>query len=189
MSSHDSIITWPYLISANAPALHDLWFLGDCFLKDTFNTYETIRYNAQCNKDYPPPYIEEYYNVHGLHDPPQAGIQHSLPRVINTLIDAINKKDKLPKYLIIILDCDLLYDLDVFQHGVTATIQELICWFVCQVDMIVRRKKMELLEKKPGTLSGGGLPKLIFVRMLRRVGKFHPDWRMYAMPYVGCVPI
>ena len=51
-------------------------------------------------------------------------------------------------------------------------------WLVCQVNTTIRCKHINLLEKKPGAVSGCET-KVIYVHMLSRVGNFHEQSTMH----------
>ena len=50
-------------------------------------------------------------------------------------------------------------------------------WFVHQINVVVCHKRMYLLEKKPGAISGF-TTKIIFLHMLRRIGSFKENSKM-----------
>ena len=139
-----------FIISDNIPAVYDLWLLGDTFLKDIIGSFEAIRYQAQRDKEEVPPYIQDTFNVYPYYDSASSGVKHSITRIVNSLIEAIKERRRLPKYLVVIIDLDMLRDVDVFDQSAAQIINELVRWLVRQVDMILRCKKMDFLEKKPG---------------------------------------
>ena len=73
------------------------------------------------------------------------------------------------------MDKDILYDVDSYQWDTYKVVYDLVCWFVRQTHMIIRRKHMSLYEKKPGAVAGTSGTKIIFVRMLCRQGNFNPN--------------
>ena len=70
-------------------------------------------------------------------------------RVINSLIEMVNTKKHLPKYLVVTLDKDIVNDLDVFQENAPRSVQDLTSWVVCQIDMVIRHRRQDILEKRP----------------------------------------
>ena len=106
----------------------------------------------------------------------------SIGHIVNALTSAINVKDAcLPKYLLVVADFDPLHDLpDVFHHNASTMISDIIYWMVRQINSIVRRKRLDLLDKKPGSLSGF-TTHIIFVRMLRCLGSFRPGSTLQAI--------
>ena len=67
-------------------------------------------------------------------------------------------------------DKDIMNDVpDIEDFNAHKVLAELTDWIVHQMNTIIRRKRVDLLEKIPGS---------IFVRMLRSVGYFHPNSKM-----------
>ena len=99
-----------------------------------------------------------------------------MARIFNALTEAVNdKKATLPNYLIVIIDKDIIEDIeDVHACDATSILAETTDWVVHQISMVVHHKWVDLLEKKPGSLSGLSTS-IIFTRMLCRVGSYHPD--------------
>ena len=99
-----------------------------------------------------------------------------MTRILNALTDAINdKKVRLPKYLVVIMDKDVLGDIpDIFDDDVMTTTQEITSYMVRKIAVTLRRKRSDLLEKKPGAVEHLNT-KIIFVRMLRRIGSYGSD--------------
>ena len=52
-----------------------------------------------------------------------------------------------------------------------------------QVYTIIRRKRLDLYDKRPGAVAGNHT-KIIFVRMLRRIGHFHENSWMNAIHHL-----
>ena len=124
------------------------------------------------------PYIIDYYNTQGLFKNPGAD-KFASTRMVNALIEAMNKKDaRLPKYLIVIIDKDILADLilddqeqndsDILRDFRKSTIS-----FVKLINSTLRRKRMDIYDKRPEAIASCDT-KLIFVRMIRRIGTYRP---------------
>ena len=117
--------------------------------------------------------MHDYFNVQAFNNTLATGVKLATTRIVNSLLEAVNRKDlhHLPKILLVIIDKDLMTDLEIHTSNVVATMRDLVQWLMRQLDMVIRRKRMELLEHKLGAASGY-TTKLIFVRMPRRVGSF-----------------
>ena len=73
-----------------------------------------------------------------------------------------------------VIDGDLVVDIEKMQlptSQVKTVTFTLVRWLVWQINTIIRRKRVALLEKKPGSVLGCAT-KMVFMRMLRRVGKY-----------------
>ena len=81
----------------------------------------------------------------------------------------------------VIIDRDLLADLDLSGtteiDSLVKMIPDLVRWLVHQVQLVLRRKRIDLLEKKPGAVTGCPTT-TIFVKILRRIGHFNEKSRM-----------
>ena len=110
--------------------------------------------------------MEDYFNVSTYFKALTAG--NVLTRLVNSLIDAVNEHDHLPKILIFIIICDLLQDMDVYNIGIHESIKEATRWLIGQISIIIHCKRVELADKKPGSIYSDD-PRMIFIRMLHRV--------------------
>ena len=118
------------------------------------------------------PFIQDFFNVKEFTRATSAGTS-LLSWVINSLIDAINEKEAtVPKYLVVVLDRDLLMEVNHMEdNNAIPIIQQLTSWLVRQIHNTIRQKRLELFEKKPGALYDF-TTKIIFVKMLCRIGKY-----------------
>ena len=169
------------IIADTVPAIFDIWLLGDTFLSSAFNTYldikqEMLKSNTEQEgaSEHNPPllFMQDYFNIKPCYSNFQS-FRLASTRAINTLMEAVNQKNaNLPRYLIVIMDKDFIPDMNL---GVVMDRDEntlLLDWFMRQIHTIVRRKRIDLYDRKPGAISGVNT-KIIFVKMLRRIGKFH----------------
>ena len=144
----------------------NLWVLGDRFLKSVFNEYRVKINECKENKKMPRPYIQEYYNVlpyttESSNDVP------AISRIWNALGDAIIERKRLPRFLLVVIDKDIISDHDVFDEHIVATIQESVDWIIHQISITIKRHRLNLMDKRPGAIYGTD-PTVIFVRMIRR---------------------
>ena len=65
---------------------------------DTFSTFQSAKTEASIDK-IKPPYLHDYYNIQFYFYPPLNQI-HS--------VEALNNKHKLPKYIIMLVDRDII---------------------------------------------------------------------------------
>ena len=96
-------------------------------------------------------------------------------RILNKLIDALNKNDRMPKYIIFLLDKDIIGDLKSIEYGATKNLANIVNWLARQCDILIHRKKLQISEKKPGASMGRNFPVCIFTTMLRRLEMFNRE--------------
>ena len=83
-----------------------------------------------------PPYIQDYFNVLGFTDKSNSATT-VVGCTLNALTEAVNQRERLPKFLIVIMDDDILKDLDVFTYDIQKAITEVTTWFVKQIGVIL----------------------------------------------------
>ena len=152
------------LIVDTLPAFFDVWLVGDAFLQKLDGTLQSNKFVRERNKKQAPTYLDEYFNTKVFYQASSEG-ELVMARVLNALTSAINQKDaRLPKYLILLLDRDLINHVNVQDNFEEAAniLYIIVPWFVKQVHNILHRKKAELWEKKPGAIEGCPT-KVIFV--------------------------
>ena len=114
--------------------------------------------------------MRQFFNVKMVQKSGELPTQSAMSRTLNALIDAVNHKDaKLPKYAVVMMDSDILHDLDMHDEDTAKMIPDLVDWFMQQIHTVIRRKRIDILEKRP---DAGCTTKIILVRMLRRIGVF-----------------
>ena len=161
--------------------MHDLWLLGDAFLEDIYAEYLTRSHTSEKDNksSTTSPFMRNYFNVKKFTKIDDSAL--AITHVINALIEAINMKDaRIPKMLVVVLDKDILNDIDQGLSFMQATtvMTNLVCWVVRQITTIIRRKKTDLLEKRPGVVSGFHT-KIICVCILHHVGHFHEESKIH----------
>ena len=109
------------LFAAEVKALNDLWLVGDAFLRSMFPALQALKTDQNNNikkrKD-ELPYLYKYFNVITLFTALNGSADGSLYRTFNALIEGFNENVKLPRYILMLLDCDVIVHTDFFTYGV-----------------------------------------------------------------------
>ena len=147
-------------------AIQDAWFVGDDFLRESFDTYTNLKTGSKIQRK-KPPYLFEMYNVLGYYQSVRSMVP-GLARILNSFIEGLNKRLRLPKYVIISLDKDLMSLIRGRpEFGIFEILTTTLEWLVKQISTLIQRKRIDLFDKKPGTLAKDP-PKVVWVKMLRR---------------------
>ena len=165
-------------ISEEIPALKDVWIVGDGFIYDTFSTFQSAKIEARIDKT-KPPYLHDYYNVKFLMYPPLSNVKSTEARFVNSLIEGLNEKLTLPKYIIIILEKDFLEGVlpRLYDHGLKTIMREGMEWIMKTMSRILDSRKEQLRSRRPGTLSTSAEPRLIWAMSLQRPHNLHDSVR------------
>ena len=144
---HSSTLNFSDLI----PALYDIWICGDKFAEDLDNELRRLMQE----KEEVPLFLNEFFNIK-TYNKTAGNVQFAVGHIINAITSVVNEKGAtLPKYLVVILDHDIIRDIDdVFTTDAPHAIATLTDWTVHQINLIIHRKWVDLLDKKPGSLSG-----------------------------------
>ena len=70
--------------------IYDTWLLGDAFLREVFGTLQAMRTEAAVLRK-APPYLYDYFNIFQLHQKVICSMKSSEARMMNALIDMLNK--------------------------------------------------------------------------------------------------
>ena len=147
--------------------------VGDQFLKSTFDTLTSMQQatsaaakTAKGNEGVKL-FMGEFFNTKQFN--PNFG-SVGLTRMLNPLIQALNKNKKLPKYILIFPEIDFLSMLAQQASTSSVVIGAAIHWLIKEYDILLDRRKMNLLDRKPGALINNCdiFPKVIWVRILKR---------------------
>ena len=127
------------------PACSDIWLVGDGFLNDIFGAYQTLEYQAFRNKKLTQFYMSDYYNVRHFCNRTATGASSS--NATARIIEAINSGNILPKMLLVMMDKDLIESINLFDFGAYKVMAQVVNWLTRQIDILVRRKKLQILER------------------------------------------
>ena len=158
-------------------AVKDTWIIGDGFLYDIFTSYQAAKTEASIDK-FKPPYMYDYYNIHYGFHPPLSQIKSTEARISNSLIELLNSKEfKLPKYILIIPDKDLIEGVlsQFCDYGFKKVFRASIKWLMNDINKTLSIRKEALRSKRGGALSTSAEPRLIWISIIKRPINIHDD--------------
>ena len=108
-------------------AVCDAWLLGDLFLYETFSVLQAIKAQAIENNSVLP-FLQEYYNTIPLFASANSYNTSFLARILNELIDEMNNKVRLLKYVLICLDKNVIENLKQNDFAILQLIEDAVNW-------------------------------------------------------------
>lgn len=93
-------------------------------------------------------------------------------RILNAVLDALNTEERLPRFLILALDMDIIADFKILDAGFKKGISAVINFRMQQIEISIRRKKSQIGDKKLGAIGMEADPMVIYIDMIQRQGKF-----------------
>ena len=100
-------------------------------MKRTLNELQGIINETTSNKKLMKMYIQEYYNLHDfckVEDVADRAIVH----IYNSLLEGINTLHRLPRFLLVVIDDDILKDIKIslVQSNTVPLLREAVEWLV-----------------------------------------------------------
>ena len=164
--SNISVLNSNFIIADNVEAYHDVWVLGDTFLKETVNSLIALN-NSASSKNCTPPYLFQQYNVKPFYNV-KTSAARGLACLLNPLLEALNEQARLPKYIIMIPDKDIIVETKSYGFGASYILASAIYFLIRQMEMLLKRCRIDLKDKNRGAVIQENYPKIIWSRMLKR---------------------
>ena len=154
------------IIADDVEAFHDLWVIGDVFLKDTINTLKAFKNASKANRKLSPPYMYQHFNVLEYHNMTSSALK-GIACQLNLLIEALNERPHLPKYIVVVHDRDIINETKCFRFGASYVLGSVIYYLIKQMNILLECQKFDLIDKKPGAACIELLT-IIWTHMLKR---------------------
>ena len=142
--------------------------MGDNFLKETIDGLFDIRNSAKTRTVWP--YLFKHFNMSSYYT--TSGVSNIAVRIITALVEAFNEWPKLPKYIILIPDVDILISLlpqcNEDKSGISLLMGAATFIIIKQINLLIRHRRTDLKDKKLGAAIHSSYPKVIWVRMVKR---------------------
>ena len=87
----------------------------------------------------------------------------------------------MPRFLIAVIDKDMLSDFKSFDYGISKAIAMLTNWLTRKIDIAVRRKLCQIRARKPGAIGSVDDPTIIYIDMIHRPQQRGMDKKLVEM--------
>ena len=159
-----TVFSYLYL-TGNVAALEDLWIVGDAFVPEVFAVFQASKVSVDMNNR-EVPFLYRMFNIFYFSSSKLSNGRNVLLRVINAFTEGLNRRQHLPKYIIILLDKDILSMLDLDVAGLTKQLERCIAWLAKQMTKLIEARKEKLYKMKQGAVpSSDEFPTLIWVEL------------------------
>ena len=149
--------------------MKDVWLIGDQFLKEVYNKLPAIKNEAVITKQ-EMPYLYRYYDIYSYFQCKAImAANGGLLRIVNALIEAVNKRPRLLRMIIIFPDKDILDALgrEFADDNTYDAVQHLVSWLVNFVDRTITARKEDMYQLRPGMINPSET-KVIWIQMVHR---------------------
>ena len=122
------------------------------------------------------PYLHRYFNVSAWYKNQLQDLDNpSVGRIHNSLIDALNVNNHLPKYIVVIPDRDVLDSVNIWDYGARKEINEHICWLLKRISRSLMSRREDLIKKCPGSVDDLNPTRVVWIKMLTRPMTSDPE--------------
>ena len=118
----------------------------------------------------PVPYIFDYYNPRTYFTNPKNDSKSVMARILNSIAKGLNANSKLPKYVLVVPDKDLLSCIpkNYSERGMEHLMYECIKFMITEINKLFDARKDAIRNKKAGAMSTSLEPRIIWVSMISR---------------------
>ena len=143
-------------------ATKDVWLVGDEFLHEIHHALQEWKSDLVA-KSKNLTYLYDQYNIHHWYDSPLVPNVH-VCHLLNSL-DRLNTTAKLPKYVLMFPDMDIISDTDL-DYGVMIILEEQLQWLFNQINKAMHRRCEDLKSKRGSAVLSTFEPRVIWVSMI-----------------------
>ena len=147
--------------------MKDVWLIGDDFLNNMYSTLAQMKNTAKLKKK-PAPYVYDYYNVKCFTTNLLSLTHTILARLVNCVTKGLNDTNKLPRFMVIMPDGNIIEFLNEFGDSMVLIVENALDWIIHHIEHAVTCKKEELFKRKPGAVASTSEPKIVWVKMINR---------------------
>ena len=127
------------------------------------------------------PFLFEYYNVQAFFKPGNNHLTPVLAHLVNSVVEGLNKNLKMPRYIIIIPDKDLLEGAAFDDYRINELLDDILNYLSNDIISNLETRKEDIRGKRIGGLTTTAEPRLIWVKMLVR--PFIKDAKKCVFPH------
>ena len=121
-------------------------------------------------------FVYQQYNVLQFNKSPLSSAPR-FARILNSFIEGLNAMPKLPKYIFVLPDSDIIEGTGYFDYGVMQMIEEQVQWLFQQMNKYVEHRREDLKLKRAGAIAmSTHEPRFILVAMIDR--PFTTDFKL-----------
>ena len=143
-------------------------------MEKTYNAFQEMKIVA-IDKQHPMPYLYNYYNVSFHNEMKFLAGRNALANIRNSLVSALNeKKNKLPRFIVIIPDDDILKFINYYAFGISTIMGKCLNWLITEVDRLISARKDALCHRKPGAVLPNE-PKIVWCKMMDKPNMTYND--------------
>ena len=121
-------------------------------------------------------YLYQQFNVAVYFQNPVNMTKNTMNRIMNSVATGLNDRVRLPKYVIVVMDIDILNSIDFYDYAMPKVFCHCIQWIIKNVNRLFTIRSKDLKRKRPGSVNSDRDTRIIWENILSRPTiKDHPD--------------
>ena len=116
----------------------------------------------------PKPFLYEYYNVVAEYPSTSNSLRSVIGKIFNCLVNALNENVRLPKYILICPDRDIIEYAKQNEFGASLMFEDLLDWLCRNFETVLDTRREDIRSKRHGALWSYAEPRLVWIQMIPR---------------------
>ena len=133
-------------------------------MDEIYHELQDIKLEAKTKKQ-DDPYIYQQYNVKPYYHGPLASNKDVPARIVNALVDALEDNILLPRFIIIVLQDEILNHINYYKAGLRVMIGGNINWIANNICRAIDFRKKDIIRLRPGAVTPDE-PKIIWTKFV-----------------------
>ena len=147
--------------------MRDLWIVGNVFVNEVYHTFSEMDATAVRERS-DRPFIYDFFNVKCYMANPLSKITEVPARIANCISKALNDRVRLPNYVLIIPDGDIVKNINYYNYGFRELAEKAIKWMAKEITEKLNSRKEDLAKIRKGAVLSHQ-PKFVWVEMIDRI--------------------
>ena len=110
----------------------------------------------------------QQFNITALHQNSYGNTQSRLTRMNNAIVEKLNAEAKLPKYIIFIVDTEIIEMAGIYDFGIRDLLKDCLIWLSDNIVSNIETRIQDIKSKRPGVIFADDEPKMIWVGAVAR---------------------
>ena len=81
------------------------------------------------------------------------GAENTIVNIYNSIVQALNTETKLPKYILILPDRDVILQMNFFKPGLLHLLEKCMAWLGKNIDRALSARREKLRDILPGSMG------------------------------------
>ena len=143
--------------------IRTLWLVGEGFFCASLSALQNLKTGGIASNW---PYLYQQFQIKPLYQQSSGNAVGTLHKLYNSVVKGLNGDNRLPDYIFLFPDRDIILELNYFKPGKFSVLQELVDWLGKEIHIALAGRSEKLQQAAPGSVIQE--PMLVWIPMIRR---------------------